>query len=82
MGIAIMRPLTSGIFQRLMPCVFPQLAGANLHGFLLNYVLSNPLVDVAIVGMRRVEEVEENNAVSDNASMRLDLEEVHRRFFP
>jgi len=81
MGIAIMRPLTSGIFQRLMRSAFPELAEADLNGFLLNYVLSNPLVDVAIVGMRRVEEVERNNAISDDTGMRLDLEEVHRRFF-
>lgn len=82
MGIVIMRPLTSGIFQRLMPKAFPQLAGADLSAFLLNYVLSNPLVDVAIIGMRRPEEVERNNALSDDAALRLDLEEVHNRFFP
>jgi aryl-alcohol dehydrogenase-like predicted oxidoreductase len=82
MGIVAMRPLTSGIFQRLMPSLFPQLAGADLAGFLLNYVLSNPLVDVAIVGMRRASEVEQNNAISDNTALRLDLERVHRRFFP
>ncbi len=82
MGIAIMRPLTSGIVQRLLPKAFPQLADADLSAFLLNYVLSNPLVDVAIIGMRRVEEVERNNALSDDTALRLDLEEVHNRFFP
>ncbi len=81
MGIVIMRPLTSGIFQRLMRSAFPRLEGADLNAFLLNYVLSNPLVDVAIVGMRRVEEGESNNAISDDCGMLLDLEEVHRRFF-
>lgn len=82
MGMAVMRPLTSGIFQRLMPKAFPQLAGADLNAFLLNYVLSNPLVDVAIVGMRRIAEVEANNAVSDDTAMRLDLAQEHERFFP
>jgi len=82
MGIVIMRPMTSGIFQRLMTKAFPQLADADLSAFLLNYVLSNPFVDVAIIGMRRVEEVEQNNALSDNVALRLDLEEVHNRFFP
>jgi aryl-alcohol dehydrogenase-like predicted oxidoreductase len=82
MGIVVMRPMTSGIFQRLLPQVFPQLAGADLPGFLLNYVLSNPFVDVAIVGMRRREEVEANNALSDDTSARLDLETIHDRFFP
>jgi len=82
MGIVTMRPLTSGIFQRLMAGAFPQLAEADLSGFLLNYVLSNPFVDVAIIGMRRIEEVEANNALSDNTASRLDLEAVHDRFFP
>jgi aryl-alcohol dehydrogenase-like predicted oxidoreductase len=82
MGIVIMRPMTSGIFQRLMPRVFPQLTDADLSAFLLNYVLSNPMVDVAIIGMRRAEEVERNNALSDNVAARLDLEGIHNRFFP
>lgn len=82
MGIAIMRPMTSGIFQRLMRASFPQLGEADLNAFLLNYVLSNPFVDVALIGMRRVEEVERNSAISDDVSRRLDLEEVHKRFFP
>jgi aryl-alcohol dehydrogenase-like predicted oxidoreductase len=82
MGIVIMRPLSSGIFQRLMATAFPQLADADLSAFLLNYVLSNPFVDVAIIGMRRAAEAEQNNALSDNTSLRLDLEQVHDRFFP
>ena len=82
MGIVTMRPLTSGIFQRLMTEAFPQLAETDLSGFLLNYVLSNPFVDVAIIGMRRIEEVEANNALSDDTASRLDLEAVHDRFFP
>ncbi len=82
MGIAIMRPMTSGIFQRLMAKAFPGLADADLSAFLLNYALSNPLVDVAIIGMRRSVEVERNNALSDDTGARLNLEEVHNRFFP
>lgn len=82
MGIVTMRPLSSGIFQRLMARAFPQLADADLTAFLLNYVLSNPFVDVAIIGMRRAAEVEQNNALSDNTSLRLDLEQVHDRFLP
>jgi aryl-alcohol dehydrogenase-like predicted oxidoreductase len=82
MGIVIMRPLTSGIFQRLMASAFPRLADADLSAFLLNYVLSNPLVDVAIIGMRRAAEVEANNALSDDTAGRLDLAQIHYRFFP
>src|SRR5205823_1360096 len=44
MGVVTMRTLTSGIFQQLMRRAFPeQMRDADLDGFLLNYVLSNPL---------------------------------------
>ncbi len=81
MGIVIMRPVTSGIFPKLMRTVFPEVdSHLDLHRLMLAYVLSNPRVDVAIVGMRRVEEVEGNNAISDDAEPRFDLEALHRRF--
>jgi aryl-alcohol dehydrogenase-like predicted oxidoreductase len=80
MGIVTMRTLTSGIFQRLMRQVFPDaMAPAELDRLCLRYVLSNPLVDVAIVGMRRAAEVEANAALSDDASARLDLVALHHR---
>jgi aryl-alcohol dehydrogenase-like predicted oxidoreductase len=80
MGIVTMRTLTSGIFQRLMRQVFPDaMAPAELDRLCLRYVLSNPLVDVAIVGMRRAAEVEMNAALSDDAEARLDLVALHHR---
>ena len=80
MGIVTMRTLTSGIFQKLMRQSFPEaMAGLNLDRFLLNFVLSNPLIDVALVGMRRPEEVEANNALSDDEAARLDLVALHIR---
>ncbi len=82
MGIVLMRPMTSGIFQHLMRRAFPACAEADLNAFLLNYVLSNPFVDVAIIGMRRADEVDRNDAISDDTSARLDLAQVHDRFFP
>lgn len=82
MGVVTMRTMTSGIFQRLMRRAFPQLADADLNAFLLNYVLSNPFVDVTLIGMRRREEVDANTAVVDDEKMRLDLAQVHSRFFP
>src|SRR5262249_42301490 len=79
-GVVTMRTLTSGIFQQLMRRSFPEaMAGTNLDRFLLNYVLSNPLIDVALVGMRRTEEVEANNALSEDQSERLDLAALHIR---
>jgi aryl-alcohol dehydrogenase-like predicted oxidoreductase len=80
MGVVTMRTLTSGVFQQLMRREFPeQIAGIDLTGFLLNYVLSNPHIDVALIGMRRVEEVEVNNALSDDTARRLDLAALHVR---
>jgi len=82
MGIVTMRTLTSGIFQKLMRRAFPETAGWDFESFLLNFVLSNPVVDVALAGMRRPEEVERNNAVSDDVARRIDLEALHVRHFP
>jgi len=81
MGIVTMRTLTSGTFQKLMRMAFPaELERADLNRFCLNYVLSNPLIDVALVGVRRAEEIEANNQLSDDASARIDLEALHYRF--
>jgi hypothetical protein len=52
----------------------------QVHRLLLQYVLSNPFVDVAIVGMRQPEEVEGNIAVADDLGGRLDLPGLHHRF--
>jgi aryl-alcohol dehydrogenase-like predicted oxidoreductase len=80
MGVVTMRTLTSGIFQKLLHQSFPELAARlPLDRFLLNFVLSNPLIDVALVGMRRPEEVETNNALSDDVAQRLDLVALHVR---
>jgi aryl-alcohol dehydrogenase-like predicted oxidoreductase len=81
MGIVTMRTLTSGAFQKLVHRTFPAAAGAvDLDAVLLGYVLSNPLVDVALVGMRRPEEVDRNVAASANPAFRVDLAELHHRF--
>lgn len=81
MGIVTMRTLTSGAFQKLVRRTFPAAAGAvDLDALLLGYVLSNPLVDVALVGMRRPEEVDRNVAASANPAFRVDLAELHHRF--
>jgi len=49
MGIILMRPLTSGVFQRLITQTFPQISALDAGRFLLNYVLSDHYVDVALV---------------------------------
>jgi aryl-alcohol dehydrogenase-like predicted oxidoreductase len=82
LGVVTMRTLTSGIFQKLMRQCFPETAAIDWEPFLLNFVLSNPLVDVALAGMRRPEEVDRNNTVSDDIGRRFDLEALHVRHFP
>ena len=46
----------------------------------LDYVFSDPYVDVALVGMREPHFVEINNAISDDVASRLDLAQLHERY--
>ena len=80
MGIILMRPLTSGVFQRLMAEAFPEIDTLDVGQLLLNYVLSDPYVDVALVGMREPRFVELNNEISDDVASRIDLAALHDRY--
>lgn len=78
-GIVTMRTVTSGTFQKWIRTVNP----GNTFDYtpaLLQFQLSNPLVDVALVGMRTVAEVERNVAVCEDKSGRIDLDELHQRY--
>jgi len=80
MGVITMRALTAGLLQKWVQTVNP----ANTFDYtpaLLQYVLSNPLVHVALVGMRTPEEVEKNVAIVNDRSGRIDLVELNRKFF-
>ena len=80
-GVVVMRPLSSGVFQRLMAAALPGVeASYDLSEAALNFVLSDPRISTAIVGLRRVEEVERNAALSDARSRRLDLRRIHERY--
>jgi uncharacterized protein len=79
MGICTMRALTSGIFQKWIQMVNP-LNTFDYNGALLQFVLSNPLVDVALVGMRTPEEVESNVRYVNSFSGRIDIESLHRKY--
>lgn len=80
MGIILMRPMTSNVFQRLMTQTFPQIDRMDVGKLLLNYVLSDPFVDVALIGMREPRFVDINNAISDDVQARIDLKALHYRF--
>ncbi|MFW6162173.1 MAG: aldo/keto reductase [Planctomycetota bacterium] len=79
LGIVTMRSATSGIFQKWVQTVNP----ANAFDYtpaLIQFVLSNPLVDVALVGMRAVAEVEANARLADDRDGRIDLDALHQRY--
>ena len=79
MGIVTMRTVTSGLLQRWVQWVNP----ANTFDYtpaLLQFVLSNPLVDVALVGMRDVEIVEANAGIVDDLAGRIDVAKLHEKY--
>jgi aryl-alcohol dehydrogenase-like predicted oxidoreductase len=79
MGIVTMRTVTSGLLQRWIQWANPE----NTFDYtpaLLQFVLSNPMVDVALVGMRDVEIVEANIEICENLSGRIDLRALHAKY--
>ncbi len=81
LGIVAMRSATSGIFQKWIQLVNP----SNTFDYtpaLLQFQLSNPLVDVALVGMRSVEQVQANVAACEDTDARIDIEMLHNRRIP
>ncbi len=79
LGIVSMRAGTSGTFQRWVQSVNPDNA-FDYTPHLIQFVLSNPLIDVALVGMRTADIVSQNAALVDNANGRVNLEGLHRRY--
>ena len=79
MGIITMRAPTSGTFQRWIGMVNPD----NTFDYtraLIQFVLSNPLVDVALVGMRTAARVIENVDIVNDTAGRIDLNRLHARY--
>lgn len=77
--IVAMRGLTSGVFQRWVRLVNPA-DEFDYSAALLQFVLSNPLIDVALVGMRTPDEVARNAAVWRDETRRLDLHDLWTRY--
>jgi predicted aldo/keto reductase-like oxidoreductase len=79
MGVVTMRTVTSGLFQKWVQWANP----ANTFDYtpaLLQFVLSNPMVDVALVGMRDAVLVEANVAIAEDMARRIDLEALHAKY--
>ncbi len=79
MGTVTMRTLTSGLLQKWIRQVNPA-DSFDYTPALLQFVLSNPLVDVALVGMRTVDEVECNVAIADEVAGRIDIGALHAKY--
>ena len=79
MGIVTMRTVTSGLFQKWVKWVNPD-NNFDYTPALLQFVLSNPMVDVALVGMRDAEIVEANVRIGENLEGRIDIAKLHEKY--
>jgi predicted aldo/keto reductase-like oxidoreductase len=77
MGIVAMRTPTSGTFQKWIQRVNPQNT-FDYTGALIQFVLSNPLIDVALIGMRTPARVKQNAKLCDNRNGRIDIGELYK----
>jgi aryl-alcohol dehydrogenase-like predicted oxidoreductase len=78
LGIAGMRAGSSGTFQRWMKLIRPD-DDFDYGSALIQFVFSNPLVDVVLAGMRSPDRVRQNVAIANDLAGRIDLRALHRR---
>lgn len=79
LGVATMRAPTSGTFQRWMKAIRPN-DHFDYNRALIQFVLSNPLVDVVLVGMRSAARVKQNVEIVNDLAGRVNLDEIHGRY--
>jgi aryl-alcohol dehydrogenase-like predicted oxidoreductase len=60
LGVAVMRPMTSGMLQRILRFLKPEWPAEDIYAVVLQFVLSDSRVHVANVGMRWPAEVDRN----------------------
>ena len=79
MGVTIMRPMTSGILQRLAESIAPQWQEAHdIYDAALRFVLADSRVHVANVGMRWPSEVARNVALAESFEPTADMADLPR----
>jgi aryl-alcohol dehydrogenase-like predicted oxidoreductase len=79
-GVAIMRPMTSGILQRILRDLAPEwLAARDPYEVCLRFVLSDPRVHTALAGARWPHEVDRNVRLMESFVPDLDLSAVPLR---
>jgi predicted aldo/keto reductase-like oxidoreductase len=79
MGIAVMRPTTSGLFQKWIAAVNP----ANTFDYtrsLIQFSFSNPLVDVVLIGMRSAERVVQNVEICNDTQGRIEIKDIYEYY--
>lgn len=79
MRVVTMRTATSGIFQRWVQMVNPA-NGFDYNEALIQFVLSNKLVDVALVGIRTPEMARSCAAIMNDEAGRIDVDALWNRF--
>ena len=79
LGVATMRAPTSGTFQRWMKMIRPD-DNFDYSEALIQFVLSNPMVDVVLIGMRSRKRVLENVAIVGRKEGRVNIDDVHTRY--
>ncbi|GLQ55603.1 aldo/keto reductase [Devosia nitrariae] len=80
LGIVTMRAATSGVLPRLFEQAFPEISQDRVAEASIEFVLSTPEVDCALVGMRDAGEVVRNLVLARRAP-RFDLAQLHN-FYP
>jgi aryl-alcohol dehydrogenase-like predicted oxidoreductase len=78
LGIAVMRPLTSGIMQFIAQHVAPEWTDEEITSVALKFLLSDSRVQVINVGMRWPEEVRKNVELVESFKPGFDMAKVPR----
>jgi aryl-alcohol dehydrogenase-like predicted oxidoreductase len=79
-GVAVMRPMTSGILQRILRDLAPEWPAArDPYEVCLRFVLSDARIHTALVGARWPEEVDRNIAIAEQFTPSIDLARVPLR---
>jgi aryl-alcohol dehydrogenase-like predicted oxidoreductase len=78
MGVAAMRPMTSGMFQRIAEHLAPQWSAQDIYAVALKFVLADSRVHVANVGMRWPSEVQDNLKLVESFQPDFDIANLPR----
>jgi len=78
LGVAVMRPMTSGILQRILRFLKPEWKTGDVYAVALQFVLADSRVHVANVGMRWPEEVDRNVELAESFRAQADMAELPR----